>query len=243
MKTQIKSILILCLICLPKNLLSNELTISGTVRDANTGKPVPYIKVECINETDTTSAESGLDGRYNIDMQSPTDVHQTINEYVPANFHLEQNYPNPFNPSTTIQFSVPRAVNVQLTIYNILGQKVKTLVDRVCQSGNYSVSWDAMDQAGLGVSTGLYFYRLQAEDYVNVKKMILLDGAVGSWHGGKSSAAQSHNKTQQLPKTSSDFVTIRASSARIQPFEQSQVLLTEPETFFDINVTLLDGNL
>ncbi|MBL7093795.1 Ig-like domain-containing protein, partial [candidate division KSB1 bacterium] len=240
MKKQIKSLLILCLTCLPTSSFSNELTISGTVRDAATGKPVPYIKVECINGADTFSAESGLDGRYNIFMQPSTNVQQSTTDYVPADFHLQQNYPNPFNPATTIQFSVPRNVNVQLTIYNILGQKVKTLVDKVCLTGSYSVLWDGTDQVGSGVSAGLYFYRLQAEDFVNVKKMILLDGAVGSWQGTKPSAALSQNGTGKLPKSANDFVTIRASSARIQPYEQSKVTLTEPETFFDIDVTLLD---
>lgn len=87
----------------------------------------------------------------------------------PNMYALEQNYPNPFNPTTTIRYSLAKAANVKLVIYNILGQRVATLVDNRMNAGQHSVEFDATRFA-----TGVYFYRLDAGQYVSVKKMILL---------------------------------------------------------------------
>ncbi|HPN35449.1 MAG TPA: T9SS type A sorting domain-containing protein [bacterium] len=92
----------------------------------------------------------------------------------PLTFELAQNYPNPFNPTTTIRYSLPQAETVQLTIYNMLGQKVKDLVNVKQQAGNYSIVWDATDRNGITVPTGVYFYRIEAGSFVKVHKMILL---------------------------------------------------------------------
>jgi hypothetical protein len=88
---------------------------------------------------------------------------------IPAVFALEQNYPNPFNPSTTIKFALPKASVAKLTVYNLLGQKVSTLVDGQLEAGVHSVRFDATRLA-----TGVYFYRLEAGDYLSHKKMLLL---------------------------------------------------------------------
>jgi len=90
-------------------------------------------------------------------------------EMIPDVYALEQNYPNPFNPSTTIEFSLPEVSNVQLTIYDILGQKVAQLVNTSLQAGRYSYQWDARN-----VSTGMYIYELRTDQFVSIKKMILL---------------------------------------------------------------------
>jgi hypothetical protein len=93
----------------------------------------------------------------------------------PEVFALEQNYPNPFNPSTTIQYSLPEPVDVKLTIFNIMGQRVATLVDGVQQAGYYNMLWNATNKYGVRVSTGVYFYILQAGDkFVKTKKMLLI---------------------------------------------------------------------
>jgi hypothetical protein len=203
---------------------------------------VSYIPVQCIHETDTLSAESGLDGRYEINLPDSmfVDVKQAEKHHLPSDFYLEQNYPNPFNPTTTIQFNIPQNATVHLAIYNILGQRVKTLVDEACPAGIHAVVWDASDQTGQGVSAGLYFYCLRAGDYTNVKKMILLDGAIGAQRSMLQPVVQIVHKPQPLFKSNSDFVTIRAKSARIQPFEQTKVPVTREGKFFGIDVTLLD---
>ena len=94
---------------------------------------------------------------------------------VPKAFALEQNYPNPFNPTTTIKYSLKENVDVKLVIYNIMGQKVATLVDKRQAAGSYQLTWDSTNQYGMRVSTGLYFYRLIAGDkFVKTNKMLLI---------------------------------------------------------------------
>ena len=88
---------------------------------------------------------------------------------VPKRFELKQNYPNPFNPSTTIEYELPQTSRVKLTIYNVLGQKVATLVDAEQVPGNYRVKFN-----GQNLAAGIYFYRLQAGNFVQNRKMILI---------------------------------------------------------------------
>ena len=93
----------------------------------------------------------------------------------PAVFSLADNYPNPFNPTTTLQYALPQAADVALTVYNVLGQPVRTLVAERQNAGRYAVEWDATNDQGHRLSAGLYFYRLQAGgDFREVKKMLLL---------------------------------------------------------------------
>ncbi len=86
---------------------------------------------------------------------------------------LVPNRPNPFNPATTIRYSLEKAVDVKLAIYNVLGQEVRLLVRQFQPEGNYTVEWDGRDAAGRQVSTGLYVYRLQAGTDVITRKMIM----------------------------------------------------------------------
>lgn len=90
-------------------------------------------------------------------------------ENIPTVFALHQNYPNPFNPSTVIRYSVPVASRVMLEVYNILGQEVATLVDGVVGPGNYTVNFDAT-----GLTSGVYFYRLRAGNFLETRKLVLL---------------------------------------------------------------------
>jgi flagellar hook assembly protein FlgD len=93
----------------------------------------------------------------------------------PGGFRLDANFPNPFNPTTNVRFSVPRRTTVSLTIYNLLGQKVRTLVDEVVDSGTRTVTWGGTDDLGVAQASGTYIYRPQAGDFAQAKKMILLD--------------------------------------------------------------------
>lgn len=92
----------------------------------------------------------------------------------PNYFSLKQNTPNPFNPATTIEYSVQRKSHIELVIYNLLGMKVRTLVDETLSRGNYTSQWNGRDKYGNQVASGLYFYRLQTESGSTTKKMILL---------------------------------------------------------------------
>ena len=93
----------------------------------------------------------------------------------PTAFSLADNFPNPFNPATTIQYALPQAADVELTVYNVVGQPVRTLVAEHQSAGRYAVEWDATNDSGHSLSSGMYFYRLQAgEEFREVKKMLLL---------------------------------------------------------------------
>lgn len=93
---------------------------------------------------------------------------------IPGEYALYNNYPNPFNPSTTIKYDLPNASNVTLKIYNIAGEELVTLAHEFQQAGQKSVSWNGKDNFGSKVSSGIYFYRIVAGDFVESKKMILL---------------------------------------------------------------------
>jgi hypothetical protein len=93
----------------------------------------------------------------NVDLNAPTE------------FKLNQNYPNPFNPSTTVSFTIPKASNVKLSIYNQIGQQVGELVNRNLEAGSYDYTWNAEGQ-----SSGIYFYELQANEFKSVRKMTLI---------------------------------------------------------------------
>jgi hypothetical protein len=95
-------------------------------------------------------------------------------EMIPAAYGLSQNYPNPFNPTTTIQFALPEASEVSLVIYNLLGQKVRTLVNGYVPAGYINTSWDGLDQNGKEIGSGTYIYRLQTADQTFSKKMVLM---------------------------------------------------------------------
>ncbi|MCY3667679.1 MAG: putative Ig domain-containing protein [Gemmatimonadetes bacterium] len=93
----------------------------------------------------------------------------------PTAFSLADNFPNPFNPATTIQYALPQAADVELTVYNVVGQPVRRLVAEHQSAGRYAVEWDATNDSGHSLSSGMYFYRLQAgEEFREVKKMLLL---------------------------------------------------------------------
>ena len=85
-----------------------------------------------------------------------------------AGYYLEQNYPNPFNPSTKINFGLKKAGNVEITVYNILGNKVATLLNGFKSAGNHSVSFNASS-----LSSGVYFYKIVTNEFVQARKMIL----------------------------------------------------------------------
>lgn len=94
--------------------------------------------------------------------------------FVPETIELRQNYPNPFNPTTTIPYFINERTEVQILVVNILGQKIRSLCSGIKNPGSYTIDWDGKDDAGRSVSSGIYFYRLEAGKLSQTKKMILL---------------------------------------------------------------------
>ena len=89
-------------------------------------------------------------------------------EEIPTQYELSQNYPNPFNPSTTIKYALPRQSLVSLTVYDLLGREIETLVSKELAPGYYTAKWKA------NVPSGVYIYRIKAGEYVASKKMVVL---------------------------------------------------------------------
>ena len=97
---------------------------------------------------------------------------------VPSGYSLAQNNPNPFNPNTDIRYQIPdvrSSIHTTLKIYNILGQEVRTLVDKVRVAGYYTVTWDGRDDRGIEVASGVYLYRLQVGSYSAIKRMVFMN--------------------------------------------------------------------
>ena len=117
----------------------------------------------------------GLEGdEVEITLTDPAAAKAVV-QTLPTAFSLADNFPNPFNPTTTIKYALPQAVDVELTVYNVVGQPVRTLVAGYQSAGRYAVEWDATNDGGHRLSSGMYFYRLQAgEEFLKVKKMLLL---------------------------------------------------------------------
>ena len=109
---------------------------------------------------------------------SGTAVDESITDILPTSFKLDQNYPNPFNPSTSIWFDLPARAKVTLTVFNLLGQEVSTLVDEDLPAGRHLSIWDGHSDNGVSVASGIYFYKLIAESgdnqFVETKKMMSL---------------------------------------------------------------------
>ncbi|RKX26342.1 MAG: hypothetical protein DRP47_08330 [Candidatus Zixiibacteriota bacterium] len=107
---------------------------------------------------------------WNISM----DVDDEDANNLPDSYRLHQNYPNPFNPTTYVSYDLPRASNVQLTVYNVTGQTVQILTHGWQKAGHHQQEWDGCSFTGNPVASGFYFYRLKAGEFVDTKKMVLL---------------------------------------------------------------------
>ncbi len=117
------------------------------------------------------SYSSTVTGHF-IDVTS--DVEDENTGTLPTGFSLSQNYPNPFNPDTKMSLSVPERSHVKLTVYDVLGREVATIVDKVLPAGSYTATWDGKNRSGEQVASGIYFYNLITDQYRTTRKMVLL---------------------------------------------------------------------
>ena len=105
---------------------------------------------------------------------SVCESHYADADEVPIRFTLNQNVPNPFNPTTMIKFCLPRATHVNLSVYNVKGELIATILDTHMKEGPKEVKWNAIDEKERSVASGIYFCRLTADDFVQTRKMVLL---------------------------------------------------------------------
>ena len=146
-----------------------DVVSAGEVALSLVFRPTTEIENTVIEITDNQTYDSEF-GFNRLALPAPVQV-QTR----PEVFALADNYPNPFNPATTIKYALPQAADVELTVYNVVGQPVRTLVAEHQSAGRYVVEWDATNDNGHRLSSGMYFYRLEASgEFLEVKKMLLL---------------------------------------------------------------------
>jgi len=118
-------------------------------------------------------------GSYKIEVRDAADFGSYVGvdpnfERIPLAYKLEQNFPNPFNPETRIYFEIPEAQQVKIVIYNVLGQKVRTLLNEGFTPGQHVVNWDGCDDSGVVVPTGIYIYRIKAGSFIAARKMMMM---------------------------------------------------------------------
>jgi hypothetical protein len=111
---------------------------------------------------------------YRIYQQTSTATGIENDFQIPDEFALEQNYPNPFNPMTTIRYSLSTQSNVDIRIYNVLGQEVRTLINTPMSAGEKSIVWNGKDQLGRNVNSGIYLCRLKIDNHSKSRRMLLL---------------------------------------------------------------------
>jgi hypothetical protein len=165
---------------IPSGIITSQFfNYTGSYENADTIYPgkAYWVKVSepgslILNSTVTSSATNQIEIVFINEMPPlPPDYASRYSgiKIIPTDYFLESNYPNPFNPTTVIKYALPKAENVNLKIFNMLGQEVKTLVNEVQGAGFKSAVFEASNLSG-----GVYVYRLQAGTFVSVKKMILL---------------------------------------------------------------------
>jgi hypothetical protein len=122
---------------------------------------------------DSTAWVVGTEGAImKYSCQTPSDIANV--DPIPQRFALAQNYPNPFNATTTIEFSLEKAGEVTLSIYDILGRQVKTLYNGTLTAGSHSLIWNGTNESGKTVTSGVYFYRLENSEGSITKRMVML---------------------------------------------------------------------
>jgi hypothetical protein len=119
----------------------------------------------------TQNPEGGLEMPLMIDVSTALPIDDDNEAETPLSFDLAQNYPNPFNPSTQISYSIPESMHVRLDVYSVNGQIVRTLQNGVQAAGRHSISFDT---SNMQIASGVYLYRLEAGDFISVKKMLLV---------------------------------------------------------------------
>ncbi len=124
--------------------------------------------------SETPADDWGVDITTRGEVTVGTGIGVADNRALVKEFSLSANYPNPFNPTTAINYTLPTSADVSLVIYNSLGQAVRTLVDERVQAGKHTVTWDGRNQAGLELSSGVYFYTLKSESFNQTRKMMLI---------------------------------------------------------------------
>ena len=156
--------------------VSAEPLIEGQV-SLSSGEPAAGVQVRLFDLADlrrSVGATTDENGHFTLSLQAFSG-----GPALPQGFALGQNYPNPFNPSTIIPYQLPSATHVRLEVFNLLGQRIATLVDAERAAGAHTAQWDGTDAAGRAVGAGVYIYRLLIDGQAASRRMVLIDGQAG----------------------------------------------------------------
>ena len=155
-----------------------EPLLEGRVR-LSSGQPAAGVQVRLFDLTDlrrSVGTTTDVAGHFALSLQAFSTARGAA---LPADFALGQNYPNPFNPSTIIPYQLPASGHVRLEVFNMLGQRLATLVDAERSAGAHTAQWDGTDAAGRAVGAGVYIYRLSSGGITESRRMVLVDGQAG----------------------------------------------------------------
>lgn len=222
---------------------AETITVHGYVEDA-TGVKISAVLVQFINEYnwDTTSTISDDNGRYEVDLEVGSVSIKEKKIEKADKFRLYQNHPNPFNPGTHISFELPEQAKVKITVYDLLGRKIKVLTDTSHPAGKSEICWDGTNRSGCPVSAGIYFYMLESERYRESRKMLLLDG--GSSYSNSNTDYHPLKIINKISKdTNTDKYTITATKDGYHSYrEKSWSFSSESDGVRkDLNLYLLDS--
>jgi len=203
--------------------------VTGTVTDT-ASSPVFGARVTFTDESNPENeyiAYTDDEGKYSI-----TVTPVSVKEKTPANFQLFQNYPNPFNPSTTIPFSLNEAGFVNLSIYTIIGQKVRTLVDNYHSVGSHTVIWNGLDDSSKSTAAGIFIYQFKFGDTVKSRKMLLIDGgSSGSFSGSNQIVTRANVRAKSVSDAENRTFLVTITGDDIVPYEESGVTIVGGETY------------
>ncbi len=145
----------------------------GTYNDSIAVKVGAYGVYDGFTIEDELLIESG-DNAIEVEIGVGVEVALDESEITPIEFNLHQNYPNPFNPETTIRIDLAKNTHLSVSVFNIVGQKVSTLINKTMDSGTYNIKWYGTDDNGVALPSGVYFYEMETKDYQSVKKLLLV---------------------------------------------------------------------
>jgi len=215
-----------------------SVTVSGYIQD-NRNEEIPEALVIFINkhDMDTISTLSDVNGHYTVELAIGEESIEDQKDRYPSEFKLYQNYPNPFNPGTVIEFELPEPGHITITVFNLLGQIVEVITDRYYPKGISRIYWDGCDSKDNGAASGVYYYRIEAGNFMDTKKMLLLDGGSRGVMG--NTAKLSH---KPLLKTNKILVQetfiIHAEKAGFFFFFDDDFVVTSEDTAIEKNIVL-----
>jgi uncharacterized protein (TIGR02145 family) len=240
-------ILTFCLVTFSHNLFS-QIIVQGMVKDSDS-LAVENALVELIDQADITRIFGNYTDKQGQFIIQITETRVNDNRsQIPGTFHLFQNYPNPFNPSTIIEYELAKPAYVTIEIYNILGQKIKTMFKGYQSNRMGRIIWDATNDMGQGVSAGVYIYSLKADGIRTSRKMLLMDGYPGrsNFTLSKATGVDSYNKSI-LKKQMSYQYLLKVTGNNIETYEQQNLVITDNMNFnikvVRSTVTDIDNNV